>query len=144
MLTVRSSRDKNFTSAFLENYLPHHFFGHFGADAQISVPSANVEETENGYRISVAVPGIKKENISVQVKDQVLHIEASEKGETEEKNVKFLRKEYNFSKFKRTFTLSDALDVDNIQAAYKDGILTLDILKKEVADNKSSKTIVIS
>jgi len=99
----------------------------------------NIKESENGYSLEVVAPGIAKEDFRLQVNDKVLTISFEQKKETEEKeNGKWLRKEFKVRSFKRTFTLGEQVDTEKISAAYENGILHLDLPKKEavIATNR--------
>lgn len=91
----------------------------------------NVTETEKGYNIDVVAPGFEKADFKVTVDDQILTIAAEKKSETAEDNQKQIRKEYNYRSFKRSFTLDEKTDAAGIDAKYVNGVLTLNLPKKE-------------
>lgn len=93
-------------------------------------PAVNVKEDENGYWLDLVVPGIDKEAINIRL-DRDLLVISYEKTEQTDKE-QFLRKEYGIPSFKRSFTLPKIADTQNINASYLNGILTLNIAKKEV------------
>ena len=97
------------------------------------VPAVNIAETENAFEIALAVPGLKKEDIKINLDKNVLSVAAEKKTETAEENKKFSKREYNFNAFSRSFTLPQSADSSKIEAEYVDGILTLTIAKKEEA-----------
>ncbi|MCP9756597.1 Hsp20/alpha crystallin family protein [Lacihabitans sp. CCS-44] len=109
-----------------------------------NVPSANIKETEDNFGIELVVPGFKKEAFKVEVHERNLTISAGEKTESEEKTETFLRKEYSFGSFTRSFRLPNTVDSDNIEASYEDGVLHLTIPKKEEAKPKEPKLISIN
>ena len=109
-----------------------------------NVPSANIKETEDNFGIEVVAPGFKKEAFKVEVHDRNLTISAEEKTESEEKNETFLRKEYSFGSFTRSFRLPNTVDSDKIEATYEDGVLQVTIPKKEEAKPKEPKLISIN
>ena len=128
------------------NSFPALFNGFFG-DANISkfnsnLPSANIKETEENYGIELVAPGYKKDSFKVEVHERNLTISAEEKTESEEKTETFLRKEYSFGSFTRSFRLPTTVNSEKIEANYKDGILHLTIPKKEEA--KVKEPILIS
>jgi HSP20 family protein len=96
-----------------------------------NVPAVNVKETENSFRIEVAAPGLKKEDFKLSVENDVLTISSEVKNETETKDEKYQRKEFGFSSFQRSFTLSEEVNKENIQARYTDGILYIELSKLE-------------
>ena len=101
------------------------------------VPAANIAENENAFEIALAIPGLKKEDIKINLEKNVLSISAEKKTETTDENKKFSKREYNFGSFSRSFTLPQSADVSKIEAEYVDGILTLNIAKKEEAKFQS-------
>jgi HSP20 family protein len=99
----------------------------------LSVPSVNISEDSDRYKVALAAPGLKKSDFNIKVDGNTITI-SSEKEETkEEKEVKFTRHEYSYSSFSRTFTLPDEVNQDKIEAVYADGVLTLTLPKREEA-----------
>jgi HSP20 family protein len=99
----------------------------------LSVPSVNISEDSDRYKVALAAPGLKKSDFNIKVDDNMITI-SSEKEETkEEKEVKFTRHEYSYLSFSRSFTLPDEVNQDKIEAVYSDGILTLALPKREEA-----------
>ena len=95
-------------------------------------PKVNVYEYEDKVGVIAEIPGLDKKDLNVEVEDGVLTI-AGEKhnGLIDEAKAKILRRELKQSSFKRSFTLGDLLDGDNIKANFKDGILSVEIPKVE-------------
>jgi HSP20 family protein len=102
-----------------------------GWDKASTVPSVNVTEADNEYRISVAAPGLQKEDFKLEVDGNMITISAEKKEE------KVTRKEYNFTSFSRTFTLPDNVMSDKIEAHYENGELKLKLPK--IVDEKATK-----
>jgi len=102
-----------------------------------TVPAVNIAENENAFEVALAVPGLKKEDIKINLEKNVLNISAEKKTETTDESKKFSKREYNFDSFSRSFNLPQSADSSKIDAAYVDGILTLTIAKKEEAKNQS-------
>ena len=98
----------------------------------------NVKETDEAYQIEVAAPGLNKEDFKVQVKDNVLSISFEQKEETTEEKSHWLRKEFKARSFNRSFNLGEKIDAEKIAAQYEQGILRIQLAKKEavVAANK--------
>lgn len=109
-----------------------------------SLPTVNIIEEKDNYRLEIAAPGLDKEDFKIDLHNDVLTISAEKKEENENKNKKFLRREFSYCSFKRSFTLPDTVDVDKIEAKHKNGILTITIPKKEEAKEKEPRTIKIS
>lgn len=113
----------------------------FVNDKMISrVPAVNISESEGHYHIELAAPGLKKEDFKISVDRDVLTISAQK--EEKEENKKINRKEYSFASFVRSFNLPDLIDHSNIEASYVDGILKIDIAKKEEAKVMSREIAV--
>ncbi len=137
-------RRKNYSSTnlwdelFNDSYLP----GFFNWDTDhkgSSHPAVNVEETDKEYRIEVAAPGLEKEDIKVSVENGVLTISSEKKEEKEEKKDNYIRKEFGYSSFCRSFTLPEETDADKISAKHKNGVLNVHIPKAEVKVTKTKE-----
>ena len=119
----------NFVDDFFSD-LPVFNGGDFKREWKGMVP-VNVTENEKSYNIEVVAPGFEKADFKVTVDDQILTISAEKKSETPEENKKQIRKEYNYRSFKRSFTLDEKTDGAGVDAKYVNGILTLNLPKKE-------------
>lgn len=110
-----------------------------------NVPSANLKETDSKFEVELAAPGMKKEDFNIEIEDNVLTISSEKQEELEESNKKehYVRKEYNYTSFSRSFYLPDAADDDKVEATYKDGVLHVTIDKKESSKKKVGKRIQI-
>ena len=108
------------------------------------VPAVNISETEDGFGLELAAPGMKKEDFKVNLDNQVLTISAEVKNENEEKSDKLIRREFSFSTFSRSFTLPKSVDLDKIKADYKDGILHIALPKREEAKVAVNREIAIA
>jgi len=100
----------------------------------MKVPAVNVTETKEFFMVSLAVPGLKKNDFKIDIEGNMLTISSEkeeEKEEKEEKDLKFTRKEYNYSSFSRSFTLPEEIKREKITAIYEDGILKLTLPKSE-------------
>ena len=94
-------------------------------------PLVNILENENEYVIEMAIPGINKEDLSIEVKDKNLHISNIEKENVEKKEGKTLFQEYDYTQFEKIFSLSKDIDVEKLNAEYTNGILEITLPKKE-------------
>ncbi|RFN57732.1 Hsp20/alpha crystallin family protein [Marixanthomonas ophiurae] len=100
-----------------------------------SIPAVNIQEKNTNFVVQLAVPGLSKENLSIEVEDDILKISAdvasgNEDNKTEDK-IKFTRKEFNYNGFKRSFTLPENVNVENVNASYENGVLEITLPKKE-------------
>lgn len=94
-------------------------------------PTANIQETPEAYQIELNVPGRNKEDFKVNVDKGLLTVSFEKKEETVTENVKSVRREFTFSSFKRSFSLDETVDTSKIQARYDNGILKIELPKKE-------------
>ena len=110
-----------------------------------NLPSVNLKETEDKLEVELAAPGMKKEDFKVEVDNNTLFISSEKKEEREEKRKKdnYIRKEFNYQSFYRSFYLPEYIDENKIEASYKDGILHVAIAKKPGENKKATKTIAI-
>lgn len=130
-----------FVNEFFGNDSLSRFFD--GYTSNTSIPSVNIAEGKNEYKIEVAAPGLSKGDFKIDVHNNVLEISSEKKNENEEKNDNYVRREFNYSSFKRSFSLPDEVDTDKIKASHKDGILNILIPKKEEAKDKGPRAIKI-
>lgn len=109
----------------------------------MNVPAVNITEQKNDYLVSLAAPGLKKDDFKIDVDGSMLTI-SSEKEETkEEKDKRFTRKEYNYSSFSRSFTLPEEINKEKIEAKYEDGVLKISLPRKEEAKKPAAKQIAV-
>lgn len=108
-----------------------------------NLPSVNLKETDSKIEVELAAPGMKREDFKVEIDHNVLMISSEKEEEKEEKKENYIRKEFNYHTFSRTFTLPETINENKVEANYKDGILHVVIAKKEGAMKKTVKTIPI-
>ncbi len=110
-----------------------------------TIPPVNISETEHAFTLQLMVPGYSKGDFNVVVDNDLLIISSQINSEKEEKEEgKFTRKEFGLAAFKRSFTLPETVNEENINASYQDGILTITLPKKEEALPKAKRLVVIS
>jgi HSP20 family protein len=129
----------------LANRVFDEFFNNVPARTNFSgtLPAVNVKETEDDYAIELAVPGLKKEDFKVEINEGILTIAAERKTENEEKKEGYTRREFSYTNFTRRFTLPETADETNISASYTDGILVLNLPKKEEAKPQPARLIEV-
>ena len=140
-------------SLILRNkYLPDlndEFFGNdlfpsfFDDSTRMNMPAVNISETNESYKIELAAPGLEKKDFKIEIKNNVLTISSEKEVKNEESNEKFMRKEFNYCSFKRSFALPQTANTEKISAGHKHGILSVEILKKEEAKEKPIREIEI-
>ena len=99
-------------------------------------PVLDVHEDKNQFTVNLELPGLKREEISVQLEDGDLVISGERKAETVSDDTAVHRRERSYGKFTRTISLSAAVKADAVKAAYKDGVLTVTLPKAEEAKPK--------
>lgn len=110
--------------------------------------SLDVDITENdkSYFLEADFPGMKKEEISITVQNNILTLTGEHKEEEEEKdkeNGRVLRKERRYGRISRSFNLGNNIDEDNIKASFKEGVLTLELPKLQEREGSGSKKIPV-
>ena len=108
------------------------------------VPSVNITENEKSYSIEVSAPGFEKNDFNVRIEDGVLIVSGEHKMEKNEEKKNFVRKEFNYGSFSRSFNLVDLIDEEKIDARYESGILKLELPKNEKAKIQHVREIKIS
>jgi len=97
------------------------------------VPAVNISESENNYHVELAAPGLKKEDFKLNLERNQLSISVETPAEQADSQKSYSKREYSYSSFVRSFTLPDSADHGQIEASYTDGILRIDIAKREEA-----------
>jgi HSP20 family protein len=109
-----------------------------------TMPPVNIMDKGNHYEVSLGAPGLKKDDFRIDVQGNTLTISTEKEESKEEKEEKFTRKEYSYSSFSRSFTLPEDVKSDSIDARYVDGILNINLPRKENAQKlTSSKKISV-
>ena len=91
----------------------------------------NVKETDNAYLLEIVAPGMDKKDFKVNIDNSILTISAEKKLENKDENHRHVRREFNYKSFTRSFTVDDTIQSDNIQARYENGVLFIELPKKE-------------
>lgn len=109
------------------------------------VPAVNIMESDNNYVLELSAPGYSKDEIKIELENDVLSISGEHKTSNEEKEGNtYTRREFGYGAFKRSFSLPETVNTDKIEAKYDNGILKLTLTKKEEAKPKPPKSIKIS
>jgi HSP20 family protein len=129
MLPVFRSRnlpdlfDEFFNSNLLPNFVEE--------GAWKSTPAVNIFENDEKFEIEIAAPGLEKEDFKIDLKNDHLVVYSEKKEEKEEKEKgKVVRSEFRYSSFQRSFALPKEVDIAEIKATHKNGILTVELPKK--------------
>lgn len=108
-----------------------------------SIPAVNITEDKKAYHMSLAAPGLKKEDFQVELDGNLLTVSSEKEESKEEKDEKYSRKEYNYSSFTRSFTLPDEVIKDSIDVSYENGILNIVLPKTEKAQESTAKKLKV-
>ena len=122
MLTLREAMNQLFEDSVVR---PGNIRG------QGFVPALDLSETNDGFVVETALPGLKPEDIEITVENNVLTIKGETRRENEDKNRSYHRVERSFGSFQRTVGLPSTVKADQIKASLTDGVLRLDIPKAE-------------
>lgn len=110
----------------------------------MNVPAVNISERKDDFLVTMAAPGLKKEDFKIHLEGSILTISSEKEEESKEEDEKFTRKEYSYSSFERSFTLPEEVNQNAIEAQYKEGVLNLTLPKKEEAKRMAiSKQITV-
>lgn len=115
------------------------------SDTNTTLPAVNVIEKDDEFAIELAAPGMKKDDFKISLDNNVLTISSERKNEKEEKSENYSRREFSYQSFQRSFTLPvGRVETDKVAARYNDGILNIQIPKREEARPKPAREIEIS
>jgi HSP20 family protein len=109
-----------------------------------SLPAVNIREDDKNYILELAVPGMDKKDLKIDISEDVLTISSETKNESEDKQDGYTRKEFSYSSFVRSFYIPDNVNKESIQANYKEGILTVSFPKMQEEQKKLSREVKIS
>ena len=136
-------RHSNYLPALVNDFWGEDLFPDFEQEWSLT-PAVNIIEGNQDFKVEVAAPGLCKEDFKVHVEKNILEISADKKEEKVTENKKYLRKEFNYSEFRRTFSLPSSVDADKVKATHKNGVLSVEIPKKDEAIVNPKKQIVIA
>lgn len=139
MITRRGYKPLTLSDFFNEGFFPtmHR--------STSSLPSVNIREDEKAFYLELAVPGMDKKDLRIEVKDDVLTISSEHKEDRDQDPDGFRRREFSYSSFCRSFYLPEDVNSEKIGASYKDGILNVEIPKLEEEKKKEKiRSVAIS
>lgn len=126
----------------IDNFFHTPLDRYFHLDKIKHIPCVNVEETDSSYCLTVATPGLEKKDIKVDLEENILTISAEKK--EEKKDGRYNRREYNYSNWRRSFTLPENCDKSKVTAEYANGELKICVPKNGEMKGKKAKSIAIS
>ncbi|MBO5880455.1 MAG: Hsp20/alpha crystallin family protein [Paraprevotella sp.] len=133
-----------------QNWFPDLFNDFFVSDWMVKVntsaPAVNVVESDDDYKVEVAVPGLNKDDFSINLTDRnEMVITMEKKNEVKEdgkKNKKFLRREFSYAKFQQSMLLPNDVDKERIAASVVDGVLIIDLPKHTPEQNEKINRVI--
>ncbi len=146
MTLLKFKNDRLNTPSLFSSFMDDFFQMDLPAMPRVSagIPPVNVKETAEAFQLELAVPGLYKDNVEINLDGNLLTISGKHEEKTTDEKDKYTRREYNLNSFSRTFTLPENIDSEKINADLKDGILLVNLPKKEEAKQKGPKSIKVS
>ena len=123
--------------------VPDRGIADFAEQKHFTNPATNVLTFDDRYELELALPGFSKEDIDIEIDNELLKISAREKDVDKEVKLNYRLREFNYTGFNKSFTLPDSADGQKIKANFHDGILFVTIPKKEEAIPQPSRKINI-
>ncbi len=145
-MSLTKSNSNQFPSVFTDLFDSDKFFnpGSYLKEFNRQFPPVNITENEKEYKIELAIPGFKKEDIKVHVENELLSIQAEKREEKKEENERYTRREFSYGSFNRSFQLPKAANAEHVSARVENGILLLSIAKKVEAQQQAKKEIQVA
>jgi HSP20 family protein len=134
---------RSFRPFFMPNFFDEDFLNVLPSKTA-SMPAVNIREDEKNYVLELAVPGIDKKDLKIDINEDVLMISLEAQSETENSKDGYKRKEFSYSAFTRSFYIPENADREKIEANYKDGILSVTLPKQEEDKSKLTRKVEIS
>jgi HSP20 family protein len=132
------------TNSWIPTVFNDLFYNDFMPKANATAPAINVKESDRGYTVELAAPGMKKEDFDVHINDDgnlVVKLESKQEKKEEDKNTRYLRREFSYSKYEQTLILPDDVDKNKISAKVDNGVLTVELPKEEETKVKVARQI---
>jgi len=138
MITRRSYKPFLWSSLFDDDFFP------VVSGRNTSMPAVNIKEDEKNFTLDLAVPGIDKKDLKIEINEDVITISSEHSDEKADNRDDFKRKEFSYTTFCRSFYLPENVSKDKIEANYKDGILSVVLPKDEEEKAKLTREVKIS
>ncbi|MBQ8464037.1 MAG: Hsp20/alpha crystallin family protein [Prevotella sp.] len=133
-------------AAWLPSVFNDFFDTEFMPKANATAPAINVKENDKAYIVELAAPGMKKEDFNVHINDEgnlIIKMEQKQEQKEEDKNTRYLRREFSYSRFEQTLLLPDDVKKEDIKAKVEHGVLTVELPKIVEEKVKVSRQIEI-
>lgn len=134
---------RSFRPFYMPNFFDDDFLPSLSSRTS-SMPAVNIKEDEKNFVLDLAVPGMDKKDLKIDINEDVLTISSEVQNETSEERDGYKKKEFNYSSFCRSFYIPENVNRDKIEANYKDGILTVTLPKMQEEKKNLSRQISIS
>lgn len=138
MITKRNYKPFLWSSLFDDDFFP------VVPSRSTSMPAVNIKEDDKKFTLDLAVPGIDRKDLKIEINEDVITISSEHSEQKKEDTDDFKRREFSYSSFCRSFYLPENVNKDKIEASYKDGILSVELPKSEEEKAKLSRQVKIS
>ncbi|SFC08452.1 HSP20 family protein [Xylanibacter ruminicola] len=135
------------TNSWIPSVFADLFDTEYMPKANCTAPAINVKESDKAYTVELAAPGMKKEDFNVHINDEgnlIIKMEQKQEHKDEDKNMRYLRREFSYSKFEQTLILPDDVKKEDIKARVENGVLTVELPKIVEEKVKLSRQIDIA
>ena len=135
------------TNSWIPSVFADLFDTEYMPKANCTAPAINVKERDKAYTVELAAPGMKKEDFNVHINDEgnlIIKMEQKQEHKDEDKNMRYLRREFSYSKFEQTLILPDDVKKEDIKARVENGVLTVELPKIVEEKVKLSRQIDIA
>ncbi len=147
MTIIRRNESLPVLSGFLNDFLRNDWLDFSNRNFSMTnttIPSVNIKESNDGFDLEMAAPGLGKSDFKITTSQGILKISSEKKNEVKENSDnEYSRREFSYESFCRTFTLPDSADLEKISAKYENGILLVSIPKKQIQKSANEQTIMI-
>lgn len=146
MSIVKSNKKEEFFPSLLSDFFDNNrLFGNRWLEKEFnnSIPAVNIKEDSKQFDIEFAAPGFSKNDFKIDVENDLMTVSAEKKEEKNDENKRFTRREFSYNSFSRSFTLPQSVNAEKIDAKYADGVLHLQVPKKEEAKALPKKQIKV-
>lgn len=142
-LIKRNIHGSPWFNAFFDDELSRNFVTD-GMFSKGTIPAVNIKESEKDFRLELAVPGLKKEDFSIELNGTRLTVSCKKETTEEKTEANYTQREFHYSSFSRSFTLPEKkIDFEKINAQYNDGILEIILPKLEQNNISRNKVITV-
>ena len=135
------------TNSWIPSVFADLFDTEYMPKANCTAPAINVKESDKAYTVELAAPGMKKEDFNVHINDEgnlIIKMEQKQEHKDEDKNMRYLRREFSYSKFEQTLILPDDVKKEDIKARVENEVLTVELPKIVEEKVKLSRQIDIA